>query len=236
VRLVTEADGATLARAERWGDGFDLHIDFATGPDGALYAAAHGGRIARITYQRDDLGVVVSPQNLRLNEGGRGIVGIRLSRPPGEAVSIQVQRSGGDGDVDVISFPTTLPFDNANWDRPQYAESEATVDGDGDDDVATLSVSGAGVGGETVTVRVTDLAAPQPPPDAGVPDAAPGVDAGPDAPRPPDASPTADAQPTGDGGMTGDADSGCDCRAGNGGSIGGALLLALALLWLRRRG
>ena len=236
VRLETEADGTTLARAERWGDGFDLHIDAATGPDGALYLAGYGGLISRITFARADLGVVVSPQNLRMNEGGRGIVGVRLSRPPGNAVSVLVEKSGGDADVSVISFPTTLTFDNANWDRPQYAEVEAAIDGDSTEDVAMVSVSGAGVGGETVTVRVTDLAAPQPIPDAGVPDAAAdAATAGPDAARPPDAGPTPDARPLTDGGMVGDADSGCSCRAGDRGSLAGVILLALALIWLRRR-
>jgi MYXO-CTERM domain-containing protein len=251
VRLETEADGTTLARAEQWGDDFDLHIDAATGPDGALYLAQHGGTITRVTYERQDVAVVVSPQNLRMNEGGVGVVGVRLTRAPGAPRAVTVAPFDGDPDVGVTGA-ATLSFNDETWETPQYVTLAAAEDGDRADDLTRFIVGGDGVAGETVTVRVTDQVGGGPPPaDAGPADAGGAPDAGgtPDAGGAPDAGAVApDAAAAADAGAAADAragadaavvpgyddDGGCSCRAGPGptGALG---LLALLALRLRRR-
>jgi MYXO-CTERM domain-containing protein len=229
VRAVTDGPRA-VSETRTFGTSFGNHIDAATGPDGALYVVRHGGAIRRIAYDRQDLGIVVSPQHLRLSEGGQGVVGVRLTRAPGQSVTVSFQRAG---DADVAVATGAMTFDDATWAAPQYARITSASDLDRDEDVAAIEVS-SGAMAETVTVRVTDLVAQEPAPDAGVPDAAIS-DA---APPPPDApAAQADARPAPDARAPGgDEDGGCDCRAGGGGGAAGWALAALVLLpWLRRR-
>lgn len=250
VRAVTDGP-KSISEVKKFGDNFGAHIDAATGPDGALYVIRHTGAIRRIGYDRTDLGVVVSPQNLRLAEGGQGVVGVRLTKPPGATVTVNLSISG-DPDVTVSGGPFT--FDDTSWETPQYAHLLSAVDADTVEDVAMM-VASTGQTAETVTVRVTDQpVTPPPPPDAGVPDApippdaalpdariadaavavdgAAAADAAPtiDAPLGVDARPSPDARIT-----AGDEEGGCDCRAGGTTSSFGWLALLALLCALRPR-
>ncbi len=159
VRVETAADHG-VARVSRFGTQMGEHIDASTGPDGALWLVDHAGAIRRITYDATSQGIVVSPQNLRLTETSRGVVGVRLAMAPTTDVAVSLSHASGSSFVSVPAI--TLTFTPANWETPQYVEVTSRIDADTVEDIATLEASASGIPTETVTVRVTDTREPDP--------------------------------------------------------------------------
>jgi MYXO-CTERM domain-containing protein len=213
-RAETEADGSSVTRVTRFGQGFASYIDTATGPDGALYIVEFDGTIFRVTHDSTAVGLVVSPQNLRVKEGSRSVVGVRLTMMPAGTTTVTLTRATGSSDVTMGGASTAmLTFTTANWQTPQFVEVAAAMDSDTADDMATIDVTAASLTTETVTVRVIELGSNPPmEPDAGV---GPGLDGGGGGGQP-------DAMgPGGNGG-------GCSCGVSQG--AGGVSLLILVML------
>ena len=214
-RLTVDGDG-TVATSQIWGNGIADWIDGSTGPDGALWYVRHyGGEIFRTVYSGwgGAQGIVVSPLNLRVAEGSRGVVGVHLRIQPSGPVTVNVARQAGSQTVSVQT--QSVDFDASSWDKPQFvtvtaAQSPTT------NDVATVAFSSqaAAIDTEVITVRVTDTTPTGPAPDAG-----PAADA----------PPPSDAPPTGSSG-------GCSCGVTAGGAgVDASPLLCLGFLLLRRR-
>jgi MYXO-CTERM domain-containing protein len=237
-RVILAGDG-TVADAQLWGDSIGSWIDSSVGPDGALWYVGHGGEIFRTVYNAAPQGVVVMPLHLRLQEGGRGVVNVRLQQQPAQNVTVTAAFMGG-SDADVTMTGAPLTFTPQNWDQPQTITVAAAHDADTTDDTATIQVTGPTT--ETVLVQVTDDNS-LPPPDAGpidapvaVIDGPPGPDAPPaiDAPPGPDSPPRPDAPLQADGGL-GATTSSCSCGVGAGPGGGSVVLALLVLVVLRRR-
>jgi glucose/arabinose dehydrogenase len=139
--------------------GITRHIDAAIGPDGALYCGGHLGTIFRLSYNYSQQQVVATPMNIRMNEGGKTAFNVRLAMAPAQNVQINVARSSGDTNINVVSG-ATLTFTPANWSVPQIVQVEAARDVDSIDDIASLTLSSPGLTSETITVRVLDLPLP----------------------------------------------------------------------------
>jgi glucose/arabinose dehydrogenase len=151
-----DLDGAgNIVAVHAFGTGSGNATDMAVGPDGALYYASFGGVIHRVTYNNPPQGLVVTPLNLTLDEGGEAMFAVRLATAPAGAVTVAVARTSGDADVSVTGG-ATLTFTVANHATPQYVTLAAAEDADGSDDVATVRVSSTGLANVDVTVRVDD--------------------------------------------------------------------------------
>ncbi|MBA3708720.1 MAG: PQQ-dependent sugar dehydrogenase [Planctomycetes bacterium] len=155
-------DGANnVTSVDLFATGSSGQIDAAVGPDGLLYFAGYGastGEIHRASLTTPAQALVVTPQNLFLQEGGLAVVNVRLAISPAGTVTVGVARSSGDTDVSVASG-ATLTFTAANYSVPQTVTISAAGDADTADDAATLAVSAAGMTTENVAVRVHDTGA-----------------------------------------------------------------------------
>jgi len=160
VRVETAAD-ATVSRISRFGTNAGRHIDATTGPDGALWIVNHDGVVRRIAYTSTSQTIVLSPQNLRFPEGGRGVIGISLAMQPASDVAVTLSRASGSQYVNVTTNNVT--FTPTNWSTPQFVEVTSAIDADLVEDLATFDASASGIATETVTVRVTDTREPLPP-------------------------------------------------------------------------
>jgi glucose/arabinose dehydrogenase len=142
------------------------HVDMAVGPDGNLYYGTHAGSILRASYIFDHQALVVTPLDLRMAEGGKAVVNVRLAQQPASDVEVKVAHSSGDEDVSVTEGGT-LMFTTQNWQLPQRVLLGAAQDADSAEDIAAVRVSAAGLPPEVVTVRVTDDDGDQPEGSAG---------------------------------------------------------------------
>ena len=88
----------------------------------------------------DSAGVVVSPLNLTIDEGGSRTYTVVLTSKPSRDVVVEVERRG---DEDVVPRPDSLTFDVSNWDEPQTVTVQALQDPDAVDDIAILGHSTA---------------------------------------------------------------------------------------------
>ena len=105
-------------------------------------------------------GVIVSPLDLDLAEGGTGTYTVRLNTLPTGTVTV---RPVATGDPDVSVVPTSLTFTTLNWETEKTVTVSAAEDADVNDDRASIShtVSGADYGSNNVPgpealVTVTD--------------------------------------------------------------------------------
>ncbi|MBI4509694.1 MAG: PQQ-dependent sugar dehydrogenase [Deltaproteobacteria bacterium] len=149
------AQDNTVAQVDDWGNSLGAIIDMETGPDGALYIMNYSGQIYRASYNRSDLGIIVSRTNVRMAEGGQAAFNVSLTRAPSADLTVNVSRTSGDSDVG-ISTGGTLTFTTTNWSTPQVVTLAAADDADSVDDSSTVSLQANGVTTETVEVRVTD--------------------------------------------------------------------------------
>jgi len=117
-------------------------IDVNVGPDGALYYARHTGTIYRLVPSAPAQGIVVTPANLSVAEGGTGMYAVRLASAPTSDVVVSVARSAGRTG---LSAPAgTLTFTAANFSTPQYVTISAALDEDTTNDAATFTFSASG--------------------------------------------------------------------------------------------
>jgi MYXO-CTERM domain-containing protein len=151
-----QLDAATnrVTSVDHWAQDLVAPIDLAVGPDGDLYYVVFAGALYRARYKATEQGIVISKRHLRLAEGGRTTLGVRLAIRPLGDVMVGVERT--DGDADVTVELAALFFDPDTWDLPQWVYLAAAEDPDIADDSATLSLSASGLAVETATARVTD--------------------------------------------------------------------------------
>lgn len=131
------------------------HVDMAIGPDGDLYHMTHAASITRVSYGFDHQTLVVTPLDLRMAEGGKAVLNVRLAQQPKSDVPVTVAWKDGDADVSVLQG-ASLTFTPQDWREPQTVLLAAAVDPDSMDDLATLEVSSGELLAETATIRVTD--------------------------------------------------------------------------------
>jgi glucose/arabinose dehydrogenase len=140
-----------------WATGIDQQVDIAVGPDGALYyIGVLTSNVYRATFNVAAQGLVVSNLNLRADERGEVVTTVRLASVPPGNVQVDVARTSGDADVNVLAG-STLTFTPADWSRPQIVRIGASGDIDTTDDSATVSVSSAGLTTVPIRVSVLDL-------------------------------------------------------------------------------
>jgi glucose/arabinose dehydrogenase len=155
-----QLDGANnVNRVDVFATGFNMAIDTAIGPDGRLWGIQYDGRIVRWTYTPAGQEVIVSPSNLRTDEGGATAFSVRLAQAPAANVTVAIARSGGDSDLS-IDAGASLTFTPANWATPQPVRLAAAEDSDAIDDAATFAVSSAGLTTQNVALTVLDNDAP----------------------------------------------------------------------------
>jgi glucose/arabinose dehydrogenase len=129
--------------------------DLAVGPDGALYYGSFGGIIHRVTYNTSSQGLIVTPLDLAMDEGGQAMFAVRLATAPAGNVAVTVARAAGDTDV-AVSAGAALTFTAVNYATPQYVTLSAAGDTDASDDTATIRVSSSGLADVDVAVLVED--------------------------------------------------------------------------------
>lgn len=150
---VTLRDGR-VSSLDSWGTGTGMMIDMAVGPDGDLYYTTFQGGVYRIRYNATSQGIVVSSLHVRMAEAGRAVFSVRLAMAPSEPVTIAIERTAGDADVETEE--SELSFDATNWSTPQTVMLAAAEDDDGAEDVTQLTLSSLDLPDESVEVRVTD--------------------------------------------------------------------------------
>ena len=97
--------------------------------DDLLYNSIDIAGVSVTESDDDPVGVTVSPQALRVPEGGSASYTVKLDTEPLDDVTITVtpeQRS----DADLTRSPETLIFTRANWDEPQTVTVSAAEDAD----------------------------------------------------------------------------------------------------------
>jgi glucose/arabinose dehydrogenase len=155
IRAILNATNG-VSSVDYFGTGITNLIDIAVGPDGALYYAGHGGAIHRLTYNYAQQQLIVTPLNVRLNEGGTTTLNVRLAMAPTQDVQVVVARTSGDANIQVANG-AALTFTPANWSVPQIVSVQAAHDLNSVNDTATLTVSASGLSSETVSVNALDL-------------------------------------------------------------------------------
>ena len=86
----------------------------------------------------DSAGVIVSPQNLTIDEGASRAYTVVLTSKPSQDVAVEVDRRG---DEDVVPQPGSLNFDVANWNEPRTVTVQVRQDPDAVNDTAILAHS-----------------------------------------------------------------------------------------------
>jgi len=148
-------DGSNNAlTVDSFATGNGQSIDMSVGPDGNIYYATYLGAVRRYSYNYTAQQLIVTPTNLRIPEGGSGVVFVRLAQVPGADVTVNVDATAGDADISVSGG--ALTFTTSNWATPQAVTVSAAQDADGSNDSATLTVSSAGLTTQTVAVTAVD--------------------------------------------------------------------------------
>ena len=154
-RAEVDASG-DISAVHAFATGSGNATDLAVGPDGALYYGSFGGVIHRVTHTTTTQGLIVTPINLAMNEGGKAIIAVRLTTAPAISIEVAVARSSGDDDV-TVSAGAALTFTAANFATPQYFYVSAANDADATNDSATIRVSSKGLPNVDVAVLVDDV-------------------------------------------------------------------------------
>ena len=155
MRATLDGNGMNVVAVNQWSTNIGTAIDMAVGPDGNLYYASHNGTIYRATYNAMSQGIVISRQNVTMNEGGVAAVTARLAIGPMANVTVTVAPSGGDADL-TVTAGATLTFTPMNWNTPQVIRFGAAHDADLAGDSATFSVSSPNLTMETIRVNAID--------------------------------------------------------------------------------
>ena len=129
----------------------------------AILFTSSGGGYDGIAVRRldvdipdDDQGVdlVISNNNLTIDEGGSGTFDVRLTTAPTGTVTVAVSK---DTDDPVTFSPSSLSFTTSTWNDNQTVTVTANQDDDYNDEDATITLtpSGGGYAGTTHEVDVT---------------------------------------------------------------------------------
>ncbi|MBF2755165.1 MAG: hypothetical protein ISN29_07905 [Gammaproteobacteria bacterium AqS3] len=111
----------------------------------------------------NDIGLIVSPTSLTVDEGGTATFTVKLAEQPGRDRTVALKSSSKkvtfDTDPDEEGIQTQLTFtagEDGDWDEPQTVRVTAAQDDDGNHESATLTLSGTRVVTSSVAVAVTD--------------------------------------------------------------------------------
>lgn len=154
IMRATLDDANQVASVDEWGSGTKGIVDLAIGPDGNLYYAPTTGVVNRVSYGATAQALAVTPQNLRMAEGGSAVVHVRLAMAPSSTQTVYVTKLG-DADITLIDS-STLKFTVDNWWVPQQVELRSASDVDSIEDVGRVHLKCAGLPEEDVNVRVTE--------------------------------------------------------------------------------
>jgi hypothetical protein len=105
--------------------------------DGAIIIEAS---LSAFELDDDQATFVLDPSSIRVSEGESAQVGVSLSHPPTEELTAIVQYASGDRDI-VVQSPTTLRFDEDDWDVPQTVTLHAHADEDVEEGTTQFRVS-----------------------------------------------------------------------------------------------
>jgi glucose/arabinose dehydrogenase/PKD repeat protein len=152
-RVVLDSNN-NIASVDYFASNLSGMIDVNVGPDGALYYARHNGTIYRLVPTSPAQGLVVTPGNLIVAEGGTGVYAIRLASAPAADVTVSIARSAGSANLSVSGSP--LIFTPANFATPQYVTITAAQDSDITNDSATFTLSASGFTSITVNAVTID--------------------------------------------------------------------------------
>ena len=140
----------------------DDPVQLMLNASGGGYDGVSETLIVRI-IETDQIGIVVDPRSLRIEEGGSDALSVVLTSQPSANVSVSVT---GYETTD-LKVPTSLPltFTPSDWNSPQEISLIADTDSNTDNEEVTLSLraSGGGYDGQTAIVQVTivDLGLPK---------------------------------------------------------------------------
>ena len=115
-----------------WGSA-DVYVTPAPG--------AFGGQTTeskKVRVQVGELALELSTHRVTVPEGSTAGIGVKLSHPPAESVSVSVGRAGGDSDISVDSGQSIV-FDSSNWSAYRDVILAAADDEDAEDGEATIT-------------------------------------------------------------------------------------------------
>jgi hypothetical protein len=112
-----------------------------------------------VSYNASAQALVVAPLQVRMDEGGRAVVNVRLATVPASNVTVTANVVSGSPDV-TISSGSTLTFTPSNWATPQAVLLAAATDADSLEDASTLSITSPSLSSENVEIKVTDFSVP----------------------------------------------------------------------------
>lgn len=160
MRATLDPQNNRITSVAVWATSMNSQVDIAPGPDGALYfLGVTRNTIYRAAYNAVVQALVVSDQNIRMDEGGATAFTVSLAIAPSEARTVNVGRVSGDSDV-TVEQGAILTFTPSNWNIPQTVKLFAKVDADSIDDEAIVQTSSAGLNSVNTMVRVTDRVLP----------------------------------------------------------------------------
>jgi len=113
-----------------------------------------------VTVKDDDTaGLIVTPTELDVNEGGRNTYTVQLKTEPTETVTVSITSDNGDVTVDTdlttAGDQSSLEFTTTNWNTPQIVTVFAAEDDDALEDTATLTNTPSG--GDYSSVSPVDV-------------------------------------------------------------------------------
>lgn len=108
--------------------------------------------IDRVTF-RGPIDLVVSELSLRVLEGDKITFTVALSRRPSTPVEVGL-RPTVDGKLTIA--PSTLSFDERNWDLPQTVTIEGSLDRDAANEMLTVEVEADGIAAVSLEVAVIE--------------------------------------------------------------------------------
>jgi len=113
-----------------------------------------------VTVKDDDTaGLIVTPTELDVNEGGSNTYTVQLETEPTETVTVSITSDNGDVTVDTdlttAGDQSSLEFTTTNWNTPQTVTVSAAEDDDALEDTATLTNTPSG--GDYSSVSPVDV-------------------------------------------------------------------------------
>ncbi len=160
MRATLDAQNRVLS-AEPFLTGVGGLIDYATGPDGALYYQGIGSPLVRrLASTSTAQNLLVQPTAFNVLEGGAAIVNVRLATAPAADVTVTTSRVSGDVDL-VVSSGAMLTFTPANYFVPQAVRFTAAEDPDQENGRATFRIVAPGIASYDLQVDEIDNDEPQ---------------------------------------------------------------------------
>ena len=132
---ITIAADALVSAAGIIRDGTDFAVDAVL-----THSALPADATRKVDGTPSTPGVMVSPQNLAVAEGGTASYSVVLASPPSAAVRIATAPTTG-SDADLTATPSELTFRASNWSTPQVVTISAGEDDDASNGKASFTHS-----------------------------------------------------------------------------------------------